>query len=99
MSIIAGAKPGVFALVRPRLPVSIVKTASYMIMHLAVAMAVAFALTGSWAAALAIGMIEPAVQTVAYAVHEKAWRRAGPNAARQSRARVPAASPHQSDCP
>ena len=39
-----------------------------------VAMAVAYAVTGSLAAALAIGLIEPAVQTVAYFFHEKAWK-------------------------
>lgn len=61
-----------------RLPLGAMKTASYALMHFTVAIAVAFALTGSWAAALAIGMIEPVVQTVAYTFHEKAWRRAVP---------------------
>jgi uncharacterized membrane protein len=49
------------------------KTLTYALMHLLVAMSVAFVLTGSWAAALAIGLIEPAVQTVAYTLHERAW--------------------------
>ena len=58
-------------------PRSALKTLTYALMHLLVAMAVAFALTGSWAAALAIGLIEPAVQTVAYTLHERAWAKAG----------------------
>ncbi|MGJ3233006.1 MAG: DUF2061 domain-containing protein [Oceanicaulis sp.] len=51
------------------------KTASYALMHLIVAMAVAFALTGDWRAALAIGLVEPVVQTLAYTLHERAWAR------------------------
>lgn len=51
------------------------KTLTYGVMHLVVAMAVAYAVTGSLAAALAIGLLEPAVQTVAYFLHEKAWSR------------------------
>ena len=49
------------------------KTATYSVMHMVVAMGVAFALTGSWVVALGIGLIEPIVQTVAYHLHEKAW--------------------------
>ncbi|MEM9988472.1 MAG: DUF2061 domain-containing protein [Pseudomonadota bacterium] len=51
----------------------ILKTVSYSIMHLIVAMGVAYALTRNWQIALGIGLIEPMVQTVAYAMHEKAW--------------------------
>ena len=53
------------------------KTMTYSLMHLGVAMAVAFALTRNWHAALAIGLIEPMVQTFAYTLHERAWSRAG----------------------
>ena len=49
------------------------KTASYSLTHLTVAVAVAFALTQDWRIALGIGLIEPAVQTLAYALHERAW--------------------------
>ncbi|MEM9180122.1 MAG: DUF2061 domain-containing protein [Pseudomonadota bacterium] len=52
------------------------KTITYAVMHLIVAMAVAYAVTGSLAAAFAIGLLEPAVQTVAYFFHEKAWGKA-----------------------
>ncbi len=54
-----------------------IKTATYSLTHLGVAMSVAYALTGSWSAALAIGLVEPAAQTVAYVLHERAWRRTG----------------------
>ena len=52
------------------------KTLTYGLMHLIVAIAVAFALTRNWHAALAIGLIEPFVQTFAYTVHGKLWSRA-----------------------
>ena len=58
------------------MPKQALKTATYSLMHLSVAMTVAFLLTGSWHAALAIGLIEPMVQTVAYTLHERAWARA-----------------------
>lgn len=57
------------------MPRSALKTITYSLMHLTVAFLVAFALTRSWQAALAIGLIEPAVQTIAYAGHEKIWSR------------------------
>ena len=53
----------------------LIKTSSYGTMHLAVAMGVAYALTRDWRIALGIGLIEPAVQTIAYILHEKAWKR------------------------
>ncbi|MGE6697064.1 DUF2061 domain-containing protein [Hyphomonas sp. NPDC076900] len=58
------------------MPRPALKTLTYSAMHFAVAISVAFALTGSWHAALAIGMIEPLVQTVAYTLHERAWAKA-----------------------
>lgn len=59
------------------------KTLSYSLMHLTVAIAVAYALTRDWKAALAIGLIEPVFQTVAFAVHERVWERIGRKAAPQ----------------
>lgn len=53
------------------------KTTTYFIMHLSVAMLVAFAVTGSWQAALAIGTLEPIVQTIAYHFHEQSWKKVG----------------------
>lgn len=51
------------------------KTLSYGTMHMVIAIAVAYALSRDWAIALAIGLIEPCVQTVAYFFHERIWHR------------------------
>jgi uncharacterized membrane protein len=51
------------------------KTLSYSLLHLTVAIAVAYGLTRDWRAALAIGLIEPIFQTIAFAVHERIWDR------------------------
>ncbi|NHK28017.1 DUF2061 domain-containing protein [Parvularcula flava] len=56
---------------------SALKTATYGIMHLTVAFLVAYALTGSVAIALSIGLIEPFVQTIFYNIHETLWSKAG----------------------
>ena len=49
------------------------KPLTYSIMHLTVAVGVAYALMQDWRVALGVGIIEPMVQTVAYVIHEKAW--------------------------
>ena len=54
---------------------TIIKTCSYSSMHMVVAITVAYALSGSWVIALSIGLIEPVVQTFAYAFHERAWEK------------------------
>lgn len=64
------------------MPRHALKTLTYSAMHFAVAITVAFALTRSWKAALAIGLIEPLVQTVAYTLHERVWERLGLRAKR-----------------
>ena len=51
------------------------KTATYGVMHFVVAVAVAYALTQNWRTALAIGIIEPLVQTVFFTVHDRIWTR------------------------
>ncbi len=56
-----------------------VKTATYCMMHFMVAIAVAYALTGSWEIALSIGIIEPLVQTVFFNMHERSWNKASQN--------------------
>lgn len=53
--------------------ITCMKTGSYAVMHFMVAITVAYVLTGSWQAALAIGIVEPLVQTVAFYFHDKAW--------------------------
>jgi uncharacterized membrane protein len=57
------------------------KTLTYSLTHLIGAVSVAFALTRDWRAALAIGMIEPIFQTLAFALHERAWQRVEARAA------------------
>jgi uncharacterized membrane protein len=52
------------------------KTLTYASMHLTVAVAVAYALTRDWRIALAVGIVEPLVQTVFFNLHERAWSRA-----------------------
>ena len=52
------------------------KTLTYASMHLVVAVTVAYALTRDWRVALAVGLIEPLVQTVFFNLHERAWSRA-----------------------
>jgi uncharacterized membrane protein len=51
------------------------KIASYGVMHLIVAILVAFAITRDWRIALAVGMIEPIFQTIAYTVHDRVWHK------------------------
>ncbi|MBD3833588.1 DUF2061 domain-containing protein [Brevundimonas bullata] len=51
------------------------KTVTYGLMHFAVAVAVAFALTRDWRIALAIGTVEPLVQTVFFTLHDRIWTR------------------------
>ncbi len=52
------------------------KTATYWLTHISVAIAVGWAVTGSLAAGLAIGLLEPTVQAIAYWLHERVWERA-----------------------
>lgn len=59
--------------VSPAVTRQIAKTGSYSVMHLTVAIAVAYILSGDWRIALGIGIVEPLVQTVAYTVHERVW--------------------------
>ena len=67
------------------------KTASYALMHLVVAIAVAYALTQDWRKALAIGIIEPIVQTFAFAFHDRYWKK--------REARSPASDPFNATVP
>lgn len=51
------------------------KIASYGVMHLVVAVLVAFAVTRDWRVALAVGVVEPFFQTIAYSIHDRVWHR------------------------
>ncbi len=56
--------------------VTCMKTGSYALMHFMVAITVTYLLTRDWKAALAIGLIEPVVQTFAFYFHDRAWSKA-----------------------
>lgn len=60
-------------LMLPKLGVRALKPVTYSLMHLTVAITVAYVLTRDWRIALGVGVIEPMVQTLAYMLHEKAW--------------------------
>jgi len=61
-------------LIRPHVP-TLKKTASYYLLHVTVAAAVAWMVTGSIWMALTLSLLEPTVQAVAYFWHEKLWQR------------------------
>jgi uncharacterized membrane protein len=62
------------------------KTLTFAVLHFSVGFGVAFLLTGSLAISTGVALIEPAVNTVVFFFHEKAWRRLG---ARLGRLPVP----------
>jgi uncharacterized membrane protein len=51
------------------------KTATFAVVHFIVAFTVGYAMTGSVLVGGAIALVEPAVNTVAYHFHERAWAR------------------------
>lgn len=71
-------------LVRANLP-TLKKTASYYVMHIAVAAAVAYAVTGNLLMAVTLSLLEPTVQAFAFFFHEKAWERRDVDAVQQLR--------------
>lgn len=52
-----------------------IKTGTYGLTHVVVAVSVAYTLTGNMAAAIGIGLIEPVIQTFVYALHERLWEK------------------------
>lgn len=51
------------------------KTVTFAIVHMTVAFAVGYLLTGSLMVGSALALVEPAINTVAYFFHEKIWER------------------------
>jgi len=51
------------------------KTISFAMMHFSVAFSVAYLLTGSAVIGGMLALVEPAVNTVVFYFHEKAWAR------------------------
>lgn len=56
------------------------KTLSFAVVHVAVAFAVGYLMTGSLAVGGALALVEPVVNTLAYHLHERLWARARPRA-------------------
>jgi uncharacterized membrane protein len=54
---------------------TLAKTLTYCLMHFTVAIAIAYIISGNWAIALSIGVVEPLVQTGCYNMHERGWNR------------------------
>ncbi len=62
------------AFARANLP-TLKKTGSYYVMHIVVAAAVAYAVTGNLMMSLTLSLLEPTVQAFAFFFHEKVWQR------------------------
>ena len=55
---------------------NLVKTCTYLVIHLVIGFSVAYLFTGSIAIAGGIALIEPLVNAVAFFFHETVWNRA-----------------------
>jgi len=55
------------------MPTELLKTLTYLTIHLAVGFTVAYLLTGSVKIAGGIALIEPCINAVAFFFHERAW--------------------------
>lgn len=53
----------------------LIKTATYLGIHLTVGFSVAYLMTGSVAMAGGIALIEPMINAVAFFFHEQAWKK------------------------
>ncbi len=51
------------------------KTLSFTTMHFSIAFTVAYLLTGDLLVGGLVALVEPAVNTVGYIIHEKIWQR------------------------
>lgn len=63
------------------MPRDLLKTLTYLAVHLTVGFTVAYAFTGSLTLAGGIALIEPCINAVAFFFHEKAWKRVEARAA------------------
>jgi uncharacterized membrane protein len=57
------------------MPRDLLKTFTYLAIHLTVAFSVGYVLTGSVTIAGGFALIEPCLNAVAFFFHEKAWKR------------------------
>lgn len=51
-----------------------IKTLTFAVLHFTVAFSVAYLLTGDWIVGGAVAIIEPAINTVVYYLHERVWK-------------------------
>lgn len=56
------------------MPTDMIKTLTYLALHLAVGFSVAYALTGSIEVAGGIALVEPCINAIAFYFHEQAWK-------------------------
>jgi len=54
----------------------LMKTASFAALHFSIGFGVAYLISGSLPVAFGVALIEPAVNTVVFFFHERAWQRA-----------------------
>jgi uncharacterized membrane protein len=52
-----------------------IKTSTYGLLHIVVAMLVAYALTGNIKITIGFGLIEPVIQMIVFSVHEYVWEK------------------------
>ena len=64
------------------------KTLSYYIMHITVAMLVAYAVTGNFWMAVTLSLLEPTVQAFAFFFNEKDWNKRDQKAAQSTEIKV-----------
>lgn len=64
------------------------KTLSYYIMHITVAMLVAYVVTGNFWMAVTLSLLEPTVQAFAFFFHEKVWNKRDQKAAQSAEVKV-----------
>ena len=57
------------------MPADLVKTLTYLSIHLTVGFTVAYLFTGSVEIAGGIALLEPCINAIAFFFHEKAWKR------------------------
>lgn len=56
------------------MPTDLIKTLTYLTIHLTIGFSVAYWFTGSFSMAGGIAIIEPCINAVAFFFHEKAWK-------------------------
>jgi uncharacterized membrane protein len=57
------------------MPTDLIKTLTYLAIHLTIGFSVAYWFTGSVSIAGGIAIIEPCINAIAFFFHEKAWKR------------------------